>query len=112
MLKAGQAVRNRTHVAAALDVVLSAQGIHATAIAAHVPGEQRKVDKGNHIVHGVVMFGDTQSPADLGARSAGIRMGHLADGFRGHARLTLGPLQRVFLDVRFVGFKSAGGVAG
>ena len=60
----------------------------------------------------VVMLGDAQSPADLRARSAGVGMGHLADGFGGHASFTLSPLQRVFLNMRFVGFKSAGGVFG
>ena len=69
MLEAGKAVRNRAHVAAALDVVLSAQGIHSAAVAAHVSGEQRKVDEGHNVVHRVVMLSDTQGPAQLGARS-------------------------------------------
>ena len=38
-------------------------------------------------------------------------MGHLADGFGGHASLTLSSLERVFLNVRFVCFKSAGGMS-
>src|ERR1035438_9729611 len=108
MLKAGKAVGDRAHVAAALDVVLSAQRIHATAVAPHVSSEQCKVDEGNHVVHGIVMFGDTQSPADLRARSAGEGMSRLADGFSRHASLTLRPLERVLLNVRSVGYKSAG----
>ena len=51
MLEARQAVGNRAHVASALDVVLSAQRIHAAAVAAHMPGEQRQVDEGHHVVH-------------------------------------------------------------
>ncbi len=75
-----------------------------------MPGKQRKVDEGDDIVHGVVMLRDTQSPADLGARSAAVGMGHSADGFSGHARLTLGSLEGVFLNVGLVGFESASGV--
>ncbi len=50
MLKTRQAVGNRAHVASALDIVLSAQRIHATAVTAHMPGKQRQVDQGNDVV--------------------------------------------------------------
>src|SRR5215467_11323721 len=74
MLEAGQAVRNCTHITATLDVVLPAQGIYATAIAAYVASEEREVDKRHHIVHGVVVFRDAQSPAELSAIGPGISM--------------------------------------
>ena len=45
VLKAGQAVGNGAHVAAALDVVLPAQRIEAAAVAAHVPGQQGQIDQ-------------------------------------------------------------------
>src|SRR5579863_1627028 len=80
MLKASKAVWNGTHVAATLDVVLSAQRIHATAVAANVSGEQRQVDEGHHVVHSVVMLSDTESPTYLGAGSAAVCMSHPPDG--------------------------------
>src|SRR5579863_4173998 len=97
MLEAGKTVRNRAHISTALDVVLSAQGIYSAAVAAHMPAQQCEVDKGFYVVDSVVMLGDSESPAELRPRSAGVRMRHLADAFSGHAGLTLGACQRVFL---------------
>jgi hypothetical protein len=43
-------VRQRAHVAAALDVVLAAQRVEARAPAADVAGEQRQVDQRQDVV--------------------------------------------------------------
>ena len=61
-----QAVRQRAHVPAALDVVLAAQRVEPGAVAADVAGEQREVDEGGDVVDGVVVLGD----AELSSRSA------------------------------------------
>src|ERR1700735_538447 len=110
VLKASETIRDRAHVAAALDVVLPAQRIYATAVAANVPGENCKVDEGNDVVHSVVVFGDSESPANLRARSAGVGMSHLADGRGRNPSLAFSSLQCVFLNMRLVSLKSAGGV--
>ena len=76
-----------------------------------MPREQRQINESHNVVHGVVMLSDAKSPAELGARSLRKSMRHLSNGSSGHASLMLSPIERVFLNVRFVVFKSAGGVA-
>ena len=70
---ARQLVRQRTHVAAALYVVLSTQGHEAGAVASDVAGQQGQVDQREDVVDRVVMLGDAQRPAELG--SPGTRIG-------------------------------------
>src|SRR5579864_8060039 len=88
VLEAGEAIRNRAHVAAALDVILSAQRADAAAVTAHVSGKDRKIDERYNVVHGIVVLGDSQSPAKLRAVCLGISMGRLADHFRRDAGFT------------------------
>ena len=73
------ASRDGAHVAAALHVVLPAQRHQAGAVAPDVPGEQREVDQREHVVGGVVVLGDAQRPADLGAVGGGVGVRELAD---------------------------------
>ena len=79
VLEARQAIGQRAHVAATLDVVLAAQRVDAAAPPADVPGEQREVDERQDVVDGVVMLGDAQRPAQHRARRRGVGVGHLAD---------------------------------
>src|SRR5690348_13602355 len=97
VLEAGQAVGDRAHISTPLDVVLAAQRVETTAVAAHVTGEQAEVDEGDDIVHRVVMLGDAERPADLGALSPGVSVRSFPDDFGGHARLALRALKRVLL---------------
>src|SRR5579859_1272320 len=110
MLETRQAIGNGAHVAAALDVILSAQRIDAAAIAANVAGEQREVDEGYYVVDRVVMLGDSESPAELGARGLGVNVRGLPNYAGGDAGIALGALQRVFFHASPVGFKAAGGI--
>ena len=87
VLEARQSVGDRAHISAPLDVVLAAQRVETTAVAAHVTGEEGEVDKGDDVVHGVVMFGDAERPTDLRALSPGVGMRCLPDDFGGHADL-------------------------
>ena len=64
VLEAGHPGGNGAHVTSALDVVLAAQRVQAAAVAAHLAGEQRKVDQSQHVVDGVVVLGDAERPAD------------------------------------------------
>ncbi len=73
VVAAGQLGRDGAHVAAALDVVLPAQRHQTGAVAPDVPGEQREVDQREDVVGGVVVLGDAQRPADLGAVGAARR---------------------------------------
>ena len=61
--KPGQLVRDRAHVAAALDVVLTAQRVQARAVASDVPGQQREVDQREHVVDRGDVLGDPERPA-------------------------------------------------
>ena len=111
VLKARQAVGNRAHVAAALHVVLPAQRIYAAPVAPDVSGQQGQVNQRQHVVHGVVMLGDAQGPANLRALCFGIGVRGLANHFGGHTGLEFGTLQRVFFDASPVSVKSAGRVS-
>ena len=106
VLEARQAVRDRAHVAAALHVVLAAQRVQAGAVAPDVPGEQREVDQPEHVVDRVVVLGDAERPADLGAVGARVRVRDVLDHVGGHAAQRLGPLERVRLDRRDVGLEA------
>ncbi len=106
VLKSGQTIGNRTHVSAALNVILSAKGIDAAAIAADMASEKCKIDERKNIIDCVVMFCNAQRPAKLRARGFGVSVGHLANGFGRNTGLALGAFQRVFLHACFVRFKA------
>src|SRR5689334_443858 len=72
MLESGQAVGDCAHISASLDVVLAAERVETTAVAAHVTGEEAEIDEGQNVVHRVVMLGDSERPADL--RALGLRV--------------------------------------
>ncbi len=110
VLEAGQAIGDRTHIAAALYVILAAQRVETAAIAAHVAREQGEIDEGENIVHRVVMLGDAEGPADLRALSPGVSVGGLPDNRGGHAGLTLRARERILLDAIPIGLESARGV--
>ena len=98
VLEAGQLVRDRPHVAAALDVVLAAQRVEPRAEAADVPAEQAEVDQREDVVDGVVVLGDAERPADHAAVGPGERVRRLADHLGGHAGQPLALLERERLD--------------
>ena len=58
VLKPRQAVGDRSHVAAALHVVLAPERIEPRSPPAHVAGEERQVAEREDVVHGVVVLGD------------------------------------------------------
>ena len=103
VLEARQAVGERAHVAAALDVVLATQRVDAAAVAADVARQQDQADQGQDVVDRVVVLGDAQRPADHRARRRGEGVGQLADGLGGDAGLLLGVVERVRLDLGLVG---------
>jgi len=110
VLKTGEPVGDRAHVAATLNIILATKGIDATAITANVSGEQSEVDERLDVVHGVVVFGDAQGPAHLCARRFCVGTGGFADQRPGHAGFPFGSLERVFFDRGAIGFEPAGGV--
>ena len=99
VLEAGQAIGQGAHVAAALDVVLAAQGVEAAAVAPDMTREQGQVDERDHVVDGVVVLGDAERPADHRPIRLCVGVGGLADELHRDARLALGVLERVGLDV-------------
>ena len=110
VLETGEAVRDRAHVAAALNIILAAQGIDAAAVAADVAGEKSKVDERENIVDRVVVFGDAECPAHLRAGRFRVGVRGFADQGGGHAGFAFGALERVFLHGGSIGFESAGGM--
>ena len=66
VLEAGELVGQRTHVAAALHIVLAAQRHQARAPTTDVAGEEGEVAQRLHIVDTVVVLGDAEGPEDLG----------------------------------------------
>src|SRR5438309_4687910 len=110
VLEAGQAVGDCAHISTPLNVVLAAQRVETTAVAAHVTGEEAEIDESENVVYRVVMLGDAERPADLRALSPGVSVRGLPDDCGGHASLTLRALERVLLDAFPVALKSADGV--
>ena len=102
MLKSREAIGNGTHVAAALDVVLSAERIYAAAVTADVSRQEREINQGPNVVDGVVMLGDAKGPAELGTRGFCIRVGSFANPFGGDAGIFFRAFERVRFDRCFV----------
>ena len=109
VLEARQAVGQGAHVATTLDVVLATQRVQATAVAPHVPRQERQRDEREHVVDGVVVLGDAQRPADHGAVGGGEGVCQLTDGIRRHARLALPFGQGPRLDAGSIGLEVGGG---
>ena len=105
VLEPGQPVGHRAHVAATLDVVLAAQRVEATPVAADVSGQKCQVDEGEDVVDRVVVLRDSKRPADHGPWRRRIGMGEVADRGRRNAGLALGVLERVRLDTGPVGLE-------
>ena len=99
-LEAGELVGQRTHVAAALHVVLPPERNEPGSPATDVAGQQREIAQRQHVVDGVVVFGDAEGPEDLALLHRGVGMGHLADRRGGDAGDLGGDLERVRLDGR------------
>src|SRR2546430_7720636 len=97
-LETRQPGRDRAHVAAALDVVLAAQGIQAAPITPHLAGEEGEVDERDYVIDRVVVLGDPEGPADHPGLRAPVREGDLLDRGRRYAGVSLGALQRVRLN--------------
>jgi hypothetical protein len=109
-LESREFVRESPHVAAALHVVLSADGDEAGAPPAHVSGEEREVDEGENVVGGVVVLGDAEGPAELGPVGSRVGVGELADRMGRHRGELLGPLERIGLDRSRVSVEARGRV--
>ena len=104
-------MRERAHVAAALHVVLSAQRVHADALAADVAGDHREVRDRHHGRAALAVLGDAEAVVDRRVGRAREQARCAANVRRGHAGLVLqrlgrvlGPLDellplRVFADV-------------
>ena len=97
VLEAGELVRDRAHVAAALDVVLAAQRVEPRAEPPDVAAEQGQVDQREDVVDGVVVLRDPERPADHAAVGARERVRRLADHLGGNAGqpLALGERERL-----------------
>ena len=109
VLEPRQPIRQRAHVAAALDVVLSTERAEAAAVAPDVPRQERQRDERQDVVHGVVVLRDPERPAQHRAGSLRVGVGQLADRGGRNARFALRVLERVGLDLVAVGVEIEGG---
>ena len=107
VLSTWKLIRNRSHVAAALNVVLPAQRINARPVTSDVTAEQRKIDKRTNVVDGIVMLRYAESPAELRAWRFGVCVRQLGDERGRHAGCFLRVLERVRLDRRAIFVKPA-----
>ena len=107
--EAGKLVRQRTHVATTLDVVLAPERHETRPPPPDVPGEQRQVAQCQHVVDGVVVLGDPERPHDLGFLGAAVGVSELADGGRRDTGDLLDPVERVGVDRLRIGVVAGGG---
>src|SRR5690606_28114721 len=68
---AAQLVREAAHVAAALNVVLTAQRVHAHAAAANVAGRHGEVGNGHHGGRTLTVFGYAKAVVDRAVAAGG-----------------------------------------
>ncbi len=102
ILESRKLVRNRAHVAATLDVVLSTEWNDTRAPSADVAGQEREVDEREDVVGGGVMFGNPEGPTDLRAIGFRVRMRHFPNTLARQGRDLLGVFEGVRLDRCFV----------
>ena len=110
VLEPGELVGDRAHVAAALDVVLPAQRVHAAAVHADVTGQQAEVDQREHVVDPVVMLGDPERPADHRAIRLRVGVRDLLDDLGRHAGHGGAAIERPIHHRRLVGLEPGGRV--
>ena len=99
VLETSETIRQSAHITAALNIVLASKRIEPAAVLSDVPSQQRKVDQRQDIVHRVVVFRNSQRPANHCPMRARKRVSHVANGLRRHSRFAF----RVFKRVRFDG---------
>ena len=85
VLEARQTIRDRAHVAAALNVVLATQRVEARAVPTNVATDQRQRDQAEDVVDARVVLGDAERPRDHRAIGLGVGVGDLADRLGRHA---------------------------
>ena len=108
VLETGQPIGQRSHVAAALDVVLAAERVDAAPVATDMAGQQHEIDEGEDVVDGVMVLGDAESPADHRPWCRREGVGELADRVGGDAGLALGIVQGVALDLGLISVVAVG----
>ena len=72
MAVAGELVRERAHVAGALDVVLAAQRVHADARPADVAGRHGEVGDRHHRGRALAVLGDAEAVVDRAVAAGGV----------------------------------------
>ena len=97
MAVTGELVRERAHVAGALDIVLAAQRVHADALAPDIA--RRHGDVGHAHDHGraLAVLGDAEAIEDRAVAAGGVEPGRGAQIGRRHAGVLLARLRRIAL---------------
>ena len=103
---AGELVRERAHVAGALDVVLAAQRVHAGAELADVAGRHGDVGHAHHHGRALAVLGDAEAVVDAGVAAGGVEPGGGAE-FR---RIDAGVLRLGLRRVALVGDEAGPGL--
>src|SRR6516225_880382 len=76
----GQVVRFAAHVRSALDIVLSAQRIHASTRLSEIAGEQRKIHEAHHAISAVSLLGQAEAMKRHRRFCCRVESRSLADG--------------------------------
>ncbi len=76
---AGQLVRERAHVAGALDIVLAAERVHADAWPADIAGRHGEVGDRHHRGRALAVLGDAEAVVDRGVAAGGVEPRRVAD---------------------------------
>ena len=78
-------MRERAHVARALDVVLAAQRVHADALAAEIAGRHGEVGDRHDRRGALAVLGDAEAVVDRAVAAGGVEPGGAADRLGRHA---------------------------
>ena len=95
MAVAGQFMRERPHIAGALDVVLTAQRVNSDALATDIAGGHRQVGHRHHHGGALTVLGDSQAIVDCRIRTHSVNPCRGTNFGCGHATELLGGLGAV-----------------
>ena len=95
----GKDIRQRSHVAGALYIVLAPQRVDPAAFQAHVAQEHLEIGATDDIVDPAGMLGNPQGIESMTGFTARQAPGDFPDDLRRRSRIFRGPLRRVLHDL-------------
>ena len=99
-------IRQRPHIAGALDVILSTYRVHANMRFAKIASEHGEAGQGTHGFHTLVELGHAHTPQNGGGFRPGIHSYRLADFLRADAGYRFDRFWRIAFDNFAILFKA------